>query len=99
MGRSYTVPIFFSPAGARFTVIRLTGNLAPQFFAAARTRSRASRTAVSGSPTMSMAGRPPERKHSALTAYPLMPDSPRDRTHTTMVIHLRTGALQRAVLS
>ena len=35
---------------------------------AARTRSRASRTAASGSPTMSKAGRPPERKHSAVTS-------------------------------
>ena len=31
--------------------MRLTGNLAPQFFTAARTRSRASRTAASGRPT------------------------------------------------
>ena len=84
MGRSYTVPAFFWPAGARFTVIRLTGNLAPQFFTAARTRSRASRTAASGRPTMSKAGSPPERKHSALTSYPAMPLRPRERTVTTM---------------
>ena len=32
MGRSYTVPAFFWPAGARFTVIRLTGNFAPAVF-------------------------------------------------------------------
>ena len=48
--------------------MRLTGNLAPQFFTAARTRSRASRTAASGRPTTSKAGSPPERKHSALTS-------------------------------
>ena len=78
------MPAFFCPAGARFTVIRLTGNLAPQFFTAARTRSRASRTAASGRPTMSKAGSPPERKHSALTAYPAMPFSPRERTVTTI---------------
>ena len=29
---------------------------------------RASRTAASGRPTMSKAGRPPDRKHSALTS-------------------------------
>ena len=84
MGRSYTVPAFFWPAGARFTVMRLTGNLAPQFFTAARTRSRASRTAASGRPTMSKAGSPPERKHSALTSYPATPLRPRERTVTTM---------------
>ena len=35
---------------------------------AARTRSRASRTAASGRPTISKAGNPPERKHSAVTS-------------------------------
>ena len=68
IGRSYTVPSLRRPAGARFTVMRLTGYLDPQFFTAARTRSRASRTAASGRPTMSKAGRPPERKHSTLTS-------------------------------
>ena len=87
MGRSYTVPSLRRPAGARFTVMRLTGYLAPQFFTAARTRSRASFTAVSGRPTMSKAGRPPERKHSTLTSYPLMPFRPRDRAVTTMPIY------------
>ena len=51
---------------------------------AARTRSRASRTAASGRPTMSKAGRPPERKHSAATSYPAMPVRPRERTVVTM---------------
>ena len=87
MGRSYTVPSLRRPAGARFTVMRLTGYFAPQFFTAARTRSRASFTAASGSPTMSKAGRPPERKHSTLTSYPLMPLSPSERTVTTMQPH------------
>lgn len=86
---------FFCPAGARFTVIRLTGNLAPQFFTAARTRSRASRTAASGRPTMSKAGSPPERKHSALTAYPAMPFSPRERTVTTINDHLQKPSRSR----
>ena len=68
MGRSYSVPSFRTRAGARFTVMRLTGNFAPQFFTAARTRSRDSLTAASGRPTMSKAGRPPERKHSTVTS-------------------------------
>ena len=60
IGRSYSVPDFFTLAGARFTVIRLTGNLKPLFFTAARTRSRASFTAMSGRPTISKAGSPVE---------------------------------------
>ena len=101
MGRSYKVPAFFCPAGARLTVIRLTGKRAPQFFTAARTRSRASRTAASGSPTISKAGRPPERKHSAFTSYPAIPLSPKDRMVTTMMcasffFPRRNGTLSKA---
>ena len=67
MGRSYRVPTFFTWAGARLTVIRLTGKEKPQFLMAARTRSRASFTAASGRPTTVKAGSPPDRSHSALT--------------------------------
>ena len=88
MGRSYTVPSLRWLAGARFTVMRLTGNLAPQALMAARTRSRDSRTAASGRPTTSKAGSPPDRKHSTDTSYPLMPLRPRDRTVTTMPPHI-----------
>ncbi len=77
------VPAFFRLAGDRFTVMRLTGNVIPQFFTAARTRSRASRTAASGSPTMSKAGSPPDRKHSTLTSYPATPFRPRERVLIT----------------
>mgnify|MGYP000140457307 CR=1 FL=1 len=59
---------FFRPAGARFTVMRETGNFTPQFFTAARTRSRDSLTAVSPRPTMSNAGKPPDKKHSTVTS-------------------------------
>ena len=61
------MPSFFSAAGARFTVTRLTGNLSPAAFTAERTRSRASFTAASGRPTTSKAGRPPLRAHSTAT--------------------------------
>ena len=64
------MPVFFRLAGARFTVIRLTGKLRPLLLAAARTRSRASFTAASGKPTMSNPGRPLEMKHSAVTRLP-----------------------------
>ena len=58
MGRSKTGPAFRVSAGARFTVIRRTGISKPEFRTAARTRSRASRTAVSGSPTIEKVGSP-----------------------------------------
>lgn len=67
MGRSYSVPIFLTWAGARLTVMRLTGKVKPQFLMAARTRSLASLTAASGRPTTLKAGRPPDRSHSADT--------------------------------
>jgi hypothetical protein len=55
-------------AGARFTVTRDTGKENPLFLMAARTRSRASLTAVSGRPTTSNWGSPPERKISTETS-------------------------------
>ena len=76
-GRSYTVPAFFTSAGARFTVIRLTGNLKPMFFIAARTRSRASLTAASRSPTISKPGRPLDIFTSTVTPYPPIPLTPK----------------------
>jgi len=48
--------------------MRETGNFAPQFFTAARTRSRDSLTAVSPRPTTSKLGRPPDKKHSTDTS-------------------------------
>ena len=70
MGRSKWVPAFFRLAGARFTVMRLTGNFMPLLFTAARIRSRASFTAASGRPTMSKPGIPLEIKASAVTTLP-----------------------------
>ena len=51
-GRSYTGPVLRISPGARLTVIRLTGQTKDRFFSALRTRSVASRTALSGRPTM-----------------------------------------------
>ena len=45
-------------AGARLATIRRSGKSKPQLASAARTRSRASRTAASGRPTTEKAGRP-----------------------------------------
>lgn len=49
-------PSFFRSAGAKFTVILLTGNSRPEFLIAARTLSFDSLTETSGSPTMSIVG-------------------------------------------
>ena len=48
-------------------MMRLTGKEKPQFLMAERTRSRASFTAASGSPTTVKAGRPLDRSHSTDT--------------------------------
>ena len=74
------MPVFFVPAGARFSVMRLTGKRKPLFLMAARTRSRDSRTAASGRPTSSKPGRPLEMLHSTMTGQPLMPDRPTEST-------------------
>ena len=51
MGRSYAGPSFLRSAGARLAVMRRIGNSQPELRMAARTRSRASWTALSGRPT------------------------------------------------
>ena len=52
IGRSNPDPSFFRSAGARLIVIRVGGISKPEFLIADRTRSRLSRTAASGSPTV-----------------------------------------------
>ncbi len=73
MGRSSPAPSFFRSAGARFTVMWVSGNRKSEFFTAAFTRSRASFTAVSGSPTISKAGMPLVTSTSTVTISPLIP--------------------------
>lgn len=73
IGKSSPEPSFFKSAGARLTVIRVVGNLNPEFFKAARTLSLDSLTAVSGSPTSSNAGRPFEISTSTIISSPLIP--------------------------
>ena len=58
IARSNPGPALRRYAGARFAVIRCCGNSKPEFWIAARTRSRASRTALSPRPTIVNAGRP-----------------------------------------
>src|SRR5262245_55838015 len=57
-GRSYEGPCLGSSAGARFAVMRRSGYWSPLFLMAARTRSRASLTAVLGKPTRKKFGKP-----------------------------------------
>ena len=64
-GRSKPGPTLRRYAGARLTVMRSCGNTKPEFTSAALTRSRASRTALSASPTTANAGSP--RRMSAST--------------------------------
>ena len=52
MGRSKPEPSFRRSAGARLIVVFDGGMSYPLFFSAERTRSRLSRTAASGSPTV-----------------------------------------------
>jgi len=54
-------------------VIRRSGNSNPELSSAARTRSRDSWTAVSGSPTIVNAGRPEWMSASTVTRTPSMP--------------------------
>jgi hypothetical protein len=52
MGRSKPEPSFLRSAGARLMVMRVGGRSKPEFLMADRTRSRDSRTAASGRPTV-----------------------------------------------
>ena len=58
MARSRPAPTLRTPDGARFTVVRRLGHPSELVSSAARTRSRASRQAVSGWPTTVKPGRP-----------------------------------------
>ncbi len=51
IARSKHPPLFFTSAGARFTVITCSSSSTPTCWSAARTRTRLSRTLASGSPT------------------------------------------------
>ena len=73
IGRSSPAPVFFMPEGARFTVTRRNGQVSPLERSAARTRSRDSRTAASGSPTTVNPGSPFDTWTSTETGRPSTP--------------------------
>src|SRR6185437_15329903 len=71
--RSRPAPPFRMPEGARLTVTRRSGHGSPLDSRAARTRSRDSRTAASGSPTMVKPGRPFDTWTSTAIGRPTVP--------------------------
>ncbi len=73
MARSSPAPPLRTPDGARFTVTRRRGQGSPLESSAARTRSRDSRTAASGRPTMVKPGSPLETWTSTETGRPTAP--------------------------
>ena len=77
IGRSKRPLSFGSSAGARLTVMRRAGNSNRQFTNAARTRSFASPTSVSGKPTMVKLGKPLARWTSTVTGGASGPASAR----------------------
>ena len=68
-------PALRRSAGARLAVIRCCGNSNPELTSAARTRSRDSRTAASGSPTSANDGRPWRTSTSTRTSRASTPSS------------------------
>src|SRR5262252_11230343 len=78
MGRSKEAPSLRTSAGARFTVMRSEGKGKPALRMAVRTRSRLSRTAESGSPTVVNAGSPAVTSTSTRTSTPSTPSSAAD---------------------
>ena len=68
IGRSKCEPSLGRSAGERLTVIRLAGSARPMAVIAARTRSLASETALSGRPTRLKAGSPAAMAHCTSTS-------------------------------
>ena len=81
--RSYPLPCFGSVAGERASVMRRAGQVSPEFTTAARTRSRDSASAASGSPTSDTPGRPWPMSASISTTSPSTPRSPIDHAHAS----------------
>jgi hypothetical protein len=90
-GRSKWVPRFGMEAGERLTVIRCCGQGSPEQSTAARTRSRASARAVSGSPTRTNPGMPP----MCTSTWTRCPCTPTSATHPQVASRI-TPLLARA---
>ena len=83
-GRSNAGPTLRRYAGARLTVMRRSGNSKPEFCSAERTRSRASRTALSARPTTVNAGRPTRMSASTQTRCALTPSTEKVETRASI---------------
>src|SRR5690606_187908 len=93
MARSKRPPSLGRSAGARFTVIARAGNSNCELRIAARTRSFASRTAVAGSPTIDIRGRPPASCTSTCTAGALTPARARPCTSARVMAVRSAGRI------
>ena len=78
IGRSKWLPSLSRSAGARLMRMRLGGSESPMEVSAARTRSRASPTALSGRPTTRKAGRPCEICTCTSIGTASMPEKAKD---------------------
>ncbi len=97
MGRSYALPDLGRSAGARFTVTDLAGKRYSEIAMAARTRSRASRTAVSGNPTtVSRPRSPPPTWASTLTGRTSTPTKATEWVAANMAQPYGGGLTRRA---
>src|SRR5688572_30398694 len=83
IGKSNDAPALRTSAGARLTVIFVGGNSKPELRIALLTRSRLSRTLVSGRPTIVNDGRPNDTSTSTLTAQASTPNSAAVRKHAS----------------
>ncbi len=76
IGRSNIEPIFFTLAGARFTVTLPPSSLSSSCPSTARIRALLSCTAISGIPTISKDGCPAEMLASTVTGKAFSPNNP-----------------------
>jgi hypothetical protein len=86
MGKSKWLPSLTRSAGARLTVMRFGGKARPMEVKAARTRSRLSVTALSGSPTTVKAGSPGAICTCTSTSKTRMPWKATVLTRATMIL-------------
>ena len=88
MGKSSRPESLGKSAGARLTVMRLLlGNSSPEFWMAQRTRSRASLTSTSASPTSVKLGKPLAKWTSTVTRVASSPLNARLCTKDKLIPH------------
>ncbi len=94
IGRSKWLPSLTTSAGARLTVIRLGGRARPRAPRAARTLSRDSATALSGSPTTVNAGNPEAIVTWVSTSMTSTPWNATVRTRATIDLTIPQGMVE-----